>query len=95
MNDYIDVINKINLSDQTKIRLCEIIEIKNYFHREINNRKPCIKKLTKYITMFEYIDKNLIILRTTSGEVSIILFITIVGATIGIISASFTIIFFL
>ena len=32
-------INKINLSEQTKFRLGEIIGIKNYFHHEINQKK--------------------------------------------------------
>ena len=40
-------INKINLSEQTKYRLCEIIGTENYFHQEINQRKLCIKKLKK------------------------------------------------
>ena len=58
MNNYIDVISKINLSDQTKIRLCEIIRIENYFYYEINERKSYIKNLNKYIPIFEYVDKN-------------------------------------
>ena len=93
MNNYIEAISKINLSEQTKIRLGEIIGIENYFYQEINERKPYIKKLNKYITIFEYIDKILIVLCATSGGVSIISFTTIVGATVGIISASYTLIF--
>ena len=46
-------------------------EIKNYFHPEINQRKPCSKKLSKYFTAFHYIDKILIILSATSGGVSL------------------------
>ena len=49
-------INKINLSEQTKFRLSEIIGIENYFHQEINQRKSCIEKLDKYVTAFDYID---------------------------------------
>ena len=93
MNNYIDVISKINLRDQTKIWLCEIIGIENYFYREINERKSYVKNLNKYITIFEYIDKILIILSATSGVVLIISFTTIVGVTVGIISASYTLIF--
>ena len=62
----------------------------NYFYHDINETKSYIKKLNKYITIFEYIDKMLIILNVTSGGVSIISFTTIVGATVGIISASYT-----
>ena len=85
-------INKINLSEQTKLRLSEIIGTENYFHQEINQRQLCIKKLSKYVKVFDYIDKILIVLSATTGEVSIILF-TSVGAPVGIASASFTLIF--
>ena len=86
-------INKINLSQQTKFRLSERIGIENYFHQEINQRKLCSKKLSKYVTAFDYIDKILIVLSATSSGVSIISFTSIVGAPVGIASASFTLIF--
>ena len=86
-------INKINLSEQTKFRLSEIIGIENYFYQEINQRKSCSKKLNKYVTTFDYIDKILIVLSATSSGVSIISFTSIVGAPVGIASASFTFIF--
>ena len=60
-------INKINLSEQTKFRLGEIIGIENYFHHEINQRKSYSKELSKYVTSFHYIDKVLIVLSATSG----------------------------
>ena len=53
-------INKINLSEQTKFRLDEISKIENYFIEEINQRKSYSKKLNKYVTAFDYIDKVLI-----------------------------------
>ena len=65
-------INKVNLSEQTKFRLSEIIGIENYFYQEINQRKSCSKKLNKYVTTFDYIDKILIVLRATSSGVYII-----------------------
>ena len=86
-------INKINLSEQTKFRLSEIIGIENYFHEEINQRKSCSKKLSKYVAAFDYIDKILIVLSATTGGVSIISFTSIIGAPVGIASASFTLIF--
>ena len=52
-----NTINKTNLSEQTKFRLSKIIEIEKYFHQEINQRKSYSKKLSKYITVFGYIDK--------------------------------------
>ena len=86
-------INKINLSEQTKFRLSEIIGIENYFHQEINQRKSCSKKLSKYVTAFDYIDKILIVLSATSSGVCIISSASVAGAPVGIASASFTLIF--
>ena len=88
-----DEINKINLSEQTKFWLDEISKIENYFIEEINQRKSCSQKLSKYVTTFDYIDKILIVLSATSSGVSIISFTSIIGAPVGIASASFTLIF--
>ena len=54
-SNSIEAIDKTNLSEQTKFWLCEIIGIENYFHQEINQRKLCSKKLSKYVTAFERI----------------------------------------
>ena len=51
------------LSEQTKFRLDEISKVENYFIEEINQRTSCSKKLNKYVTFFDYIDKVLIPLR--------------------------------
>ena len=50
------------------------------------------KKLSKYISFFDYFDKSLIVLSITSG-VSIAFFTTAIGAPIGITSASFSLAF--
>ena len=92
-NNTLETINKTFLSEQTKFRLSEIIGIENYFYGYINQRKSCSKKLNKYVTTFDYIDKILIVLRATSSGVSIISFINIIGAPVGIASASLTLIF--
>ena len=89
----IEAIDKTDLTEQTKFRLSEIIGIENYFYQEINQRKSCSKKLNKYVTAFDYIDKILIVLSATSGGVSIISFTSVVETSIGIASASFTLIF--
>ena len=86
-------VNKINLSEQTKFWLKEIIRIENYFHQEINQGKSCSKKLNKYVTTFDYIDKILIVLSATSSGVCIISSASVVGAPVGIVSASFGLIF--
>ena len=81
------------MSEQTKFRLSEIIGIEKYFHQEINQRKLCSKKLSKYVTAFDYIDKILIVLSATSSGVCIISSASVVGVPVGITSASFTLIF--
>ena len=86
-------INKTNLPEQTKFRLTEIMGIENYFYQEINQRKSCSKKLSKYVTAFDYIDKILIVLSATSSGVCIISSASVVGAPVGISSASFTLFF--
>ena len=65
-------IDKTKLSDQTKFRLYEIKKIENYFINEINEKKSYSKKLNKYVTTFDYIDKILTVLSATSGSISII-----------------------
>ena len=92
-SNSIKIIGKTNLTEQTKFRLDEISKIENYFHEEINQRKSCSKKLSKYVAAFDYIDKILIALSATSGGVSIISFTSVVGASVGIASASFILIF--
>ena len=89
-NNSIEATDKTNLTEQTKFRLSEIIEIENYFYQEINQRKSCSKKLNKYVTFFDYIDKILIILSETSSGISIISFTSIVGSLVGTASVSFS-----
>ena len=48
-------IDKTNLTDQTKYRLNETTKTENYFNQEINQRKTCSKKLSKYVATFDYI----------------------------------------
>ena len=92
-NNSIEAIDKTNLTEQTKFRLYEITEIENYFNQEINQRTSYSKKLNKYVTIFDYLDKILIVLSATAGGISIISFTTTIGAPVGIASASFTLIF--
>ena len=87
-----DEIDKTNFTEQTKIRLNKITEIGNYFHQEISQRKSYSKKLSKYVTDFDYIDK--ILIGATSGGISIISFTSVAGAPAGIARASFTLILF-
>ena len=82
----IETIDKTNLSEQTKFRLDEISKIENYFIEEINQRKLCCKKLSKYLAAFDYIDNILIVLSAITRGISICSFTSIVGVPVGIAS---------
>ena len=86
-------IDQTKLSDQTNFRLHEIKKIDNCFVNDINQQKEYSKKLSRYVTIFYYIDKILIVLSVTTSGVSIISFTSTIGKSVGIVSASFTLIF--
>ena len=85
-------IDQSTLTDQTKFKLYEIKKINNCFVNDINQQKAYSKKLSRYVTIFDYIDKILIVLSATTSDVSIISF---TSTTIGesVVSGSFTLIF--
>ena len=86
-------IDKTKLTDQTKFRLYEIKKIDNRFVNDINKQKVYSKKLSRYVTIFDYIDKILIVLSATTSGASIISFTnTTIGESVGIVCASFTLI---
>ena len=49
--------------------------------------------MSKYIIIFDYIDKILIVLSAATGGVSIVSFTSVIGLPVGIGNASFTLIF--
>ena len=59
-------IDQTKLTDQTKFRLYEIKKIDNCFINDINQQKAYSKKLSRYVTIFDYIDKILIVLSATT-----------------------------
>ena len=87
-------IDKTKLSDQIKFSLYKIKKIDNDFINEVNQQKAHSKKLSRYVTIFDYIDKILIVLSATTSGISIISFTsTTIGESVGILSAGFTLIF--
>ena len=50
------------------------------------------KRLSKYTASFDYFDRPLIVLSVTTGSISIASFATVIGAPVGIVSASFTLV---
>ena len=84
---------KTNLTDQTKFRLNKISKFENNFNSEINQKKWCSTKLSKFVAAFDYIDETLVVLSATTGGVCIISNATVVSAPGGIASTGFTILF--
>ena len=49
-------IDESNLTDQPKFTLNKISKTENHFNSKIKQKKSCIKKLSKYVTTFDYIE---------------------------------------
>ena len=65
----------------------------NYFITEIKERELMSKKLSEYISFFNYFDKSLIVLSVTIGSISTASFATTVGVPVGPARASLSLIF--
>ena len=75
-------------SNEQEFKLNKINEIKDYFVAEIKERELMRKRFSKYIASFDYFDKSLIVLSVTTGSISIASFVTVIGAPVGMMSAS-------
>ena len=82
-----------NISNDQQFRLNKINEIKDYFIAEIRERELMSKRPSKYIASFDYFDKSLIVLSVATGSISIASFAMVIGAPVGMISASCSIAF--
>ena len=51
------------------------------------------KSCGKYTAFFDYFDKSLIVLSITTGSISITSFATVIGAPVGMMTASFSLTF--
>ena len=80
-----------NLSNQTKFSLNRIYKLKTNLTQKFKKEKQWVKNLV--IATFAYFPKTLIVLSATSEGVFIISFTTVTGATAGIASAIFTLVF--
>ena len=81
------------MPDDQQFRLNKINEIRDYFVAEIKERESMSKRLSKYLAFFDYFDKSLIVLSVRTGSISIASFATVIGAPVGIISASISLAF--
>ena len=73
-----------NTSNDKQFRLNKI----TYFIAEIKERELMSKRPCKYLASFDYFDKSLIVLSVATSSISIASFATVIGAPVGIISAS-------
>ena len=80
-------------SNQQQFGLKKVNEIKDYFVADIKERELMSKRLSKYIAFFYYFDKSLIVLSVTTSNISIASFETVIGAPVGMVSASFSLAF--
>ena len=83
----------VNTSNDQQIRLNKINDFKNYFIAEIKERVLKSKNLSKYNTSFEYFNKSLIVLSVATDTMSISSFATVIGAPVGMMSASLSLAF--
>ena len=86
-------LNTVPLNDQQQFRLNKINEIKDDFVTEIKERELMSKRLSKYITSFDYFNKSLIVLSVITGTISIASLATAIVGSAGIVSASFSLTF--
>ena len=84
----------ITLYQQTNCTLNEINKTKNYFECEMKEQKVIIKKLSKYITCFDYTDKILSVCLTILSGVNIFPHIKAKKHT-GLISSVFSLFLYL
>ena len=84
--------NDLNLTEVDKYRLNEINKIKEYFNKEINEKKVIINKLNKYIIGFDYLDKIFITLSASFGTLNVASHATVIAIPAGIAGASLTLI---
>ena len=80
-------------SSERQFRLKKINEIKDYSISGIKERELMSKRVSKYIASFDYFDKSLIVLSVTTGSISIASFAAVIGAPVGMMSASFSLAF--
>ena len=78
-----------NSNDQ-QFRLNKINDVKDYFIAKFKEGELMSEKLNKYIAFFDYFDKSLIVLSAGSSSISTASFATVIGAPVGIASASFS-----
>ena len=82
LNIYLNL-HAISLHDQQQFRLNKITEIKDYFVADLKERELMRKRLSKYISSFDYFDNSLIVSFVATSSISIALFAAVIRAPVG------------
>ena len=83
----------ISLNEQTNYRLMEIGKIKDNFDQEIKNQQLLRRKLSKYLTGFDYADKILTIFLTVFSGTNISAPVKEEKQLLGLITSVFSLLF--
>ena len=78
-----------------EFRLKEISKIKNSFIAEICEREKISSRFSKYIAVFDYVDKTLLKLSAAHISTFIASFETVAGAPVGIVRTSLDLVLYL
>ena len=82
----------IKLEDQTNYRLIEMGKIKDYFNEEIQYQQSLTNKLSKYLTILDYINKILTVFLTVFSGTNIFTHVKTNKQLLGLISSVFSLI---
>ena len=83
----------IKLEDQSNYRLIEIGKIKDYFNEEIQYQQFLTNKLSKYLTVFDYINKILTVFLTVFSSTNIFTHVKTDKQLLGLITSEFSLLF--
>ena len=83
----------INLEDQSNYRLREISKIKDYFNEEVQYQQFLTSKLSKYLTILDYVNKILIVVLTVFSGTNIFTHVKGHKQLLGLITSIFSLLF--
>ena len=83
----------IKLEDQSNYRLSEISKIKDYFNEEIKYQQSLTNKPSKYLTVFDYLNKTLTVVLTVFSGTNIFAHVKGKKKLLGLITSVFSLLF--
>ena len=86
-------LEKINLEHQNNYRPSEISKINNYFNEEIQYQQSLTNKLSKYLTVFDYLNKILSVVLKAFSCTNIFAHVKGKKKLLGLITSVFSLLF--